>query len=61
MDILVPYLVVLLVAANMFIQDGCLKNLLKNGLEDMGRGGVRCDRVREWHGHIYTTKRKIDS
>ena len=26
-----------------------------------GGGGVRCDRVREWHGHIYTTKCKIDS
>ena len=20
-----------------------------------------CDKVKEWHGHIYTTKRKIDS
>ena len=35
--------------------------LLENGLEDMGRGKVSCDKVREWHGHIYTTKRKIDS
>ena len=26
-----------------------------------GGGGVRCDRVRECHGHIYTTKCKIDS
>ena len=26
-----------------------------------GGGGVRSDRVREWHGHIYTTKCKIDS
>ena len=26
-----------------------------------GEGGVRCDRVRECHGHIYTTKCKIDS
>ena len=26
-----------------------------------GGGRVRCDIVREWHGHIYTTKRKIDS
>ena len=26
-----------------------------------GGGRVRCDKVREWHGHIYTTKRKIDS
>ena len=22
---------------------------------------VRCDKVRDWHGHIYTTKRKTDS
>ena len=28
----------------------------ENGLEDTGR-----DEVSEWHGHIYTTKRKIDS
>ena len=27
----------------------------------MGRGKGKCDKVREWHGHIYTTKRKIDS
>ena len=26
-----------------------------------GGGRVRCDSVREWHGHIYTTKYKIDS
>ena len=26
-----------------------------------GGGEVRCDRVRECHGHIYTTKCKIDS
>ena len=26
-----------------------------------GGGGVRCDKVREWHGHIYTTKCKIAS
>ena len=26
-----------------------------------GGGRVSCDKVREWHGHIYTTKRKIDS
>ena len=26
-----------------------------------GGGRVRCDRVREWHGHICTTKSKIDS
>ena len=26
-----------------------------------GGGRVSCDKVREGHGHIYTTKRKIDS
>ena len=26
-----------------------------------GGGRVSCDGVREWHGHIYTTKCKIDS
>ena len=36
-------------------------DLLENGLEDMGGGRVSCDKVREWYGHIYTTKRKIDS
>ena len=34
---------------------------VENGLEDMGRGRVGWDEVREWHGHIYTTKCKIDS
>ena len=39
-------------------------DLLENGLEDMdmGRGkGRSWDEVREWHGHIYTTKLIIDS
>ena len=26
-----------------------------------GGGRVSCDKVREWHGHIYTTKCEIDS
>ena len=26
-----------------------------------GGGRVSCDKVREWHGRIYTTKRKIAS
>ena len=26
-----------------------------------GGGRVSWEKVREWHGHIYTTKRKIDS
>ena len=34
---------------------------VENGLEDGGGGRVSWDEVREWHGHIYTTKRKIDS
>ena len=34
---------------------------VENGLEDMGRVRVSWDKVREWHGHIYTTKCKIDS
>ena len=35
-------------------------DLLENGLEDTGSGMVSWDKVREWHGHIYTTKYKID-
>ena len=31
----------------------------KEGGREEGR--VNCDKVREWHGHIYTTKRKRDS
>ena len=34
---------------------------VENGLEDTGSGGVSWDEVREWHGHIHTTKCKIDS
>ena len=34
---------------------------LRMDLRIWGGGGVRCDRVRECHGHIYTTKCKIDS
>ena len=34
---------------------------VENGLEDTGRGKGKLDEVREWHGHIYTTKCKIDS
>ena len=33
----------------------------KHALRIWGGGKVRCDKVREWHGHIYTTKRKIGS
>ena len=38
-----------------------IKNRHRNGLENTGRGRVSWDKVREWHGHIYTTKCKIDS
>ena len=30
-------------------------------LRSQARGKVSWDKVREWHGHIYTTKCKIDS
>ena len=30
-------------------------------LRTRGEGRVSWDEVREWHGHIYTTKYKIDS
>ena len=30
-------------------------------LRTWGGGRVNWDEVREWHGHIYTTKCKIDS
>ena len=30
-------------------------------LRTLGGGRVSWDKVREWHGHIYTTKCKIDS
>ena len=34
---------------------------VENGLETWGEGRVSWDEVRKWHGHIYTTKCKIDS
>ena len=37
---------------------------VENGLGDLGTWGggrVSWDKVREWHGHIYTTKCKTDS
>ena len=34
---------------------------VENGVEDMGRGWVSWDEVREWHEHVYTTKCEIDS
>ena len=35
--------------------------LLEMDLRIWGGGRVSWDKVREWHGHIYTTKCKIDS
>ena len=35
-------------------------DLLENGLEDMGRVKGKLGQS-EWHGHIYTTKCKIDN
>ena len=34
---------------------------LRMDLRIQGGGRVNWDKVREWHGHIYTTKHKIDS
>ena len=34
---------------------------LQRGVRISGGGRVSWDEVREWHGHIYTTKCKIDS
>ena len=34
---------------------------LRMDLRIWGGGSVSCDKVSEWHGHIYTTKYKIDS
>ena len=34
---------------------------IENGLRNRGGGKVSWDEAREWHGHIYTTKCKIDS
>ena len=39
----------------------CFKNRNYGFLRIWGGWRVSCDKVREWHGHIYTTKRKIDS
>ena len=37
------------------------QNYSRMDLRIWGAGRVSCDKVREWHGLIYTTKRKIDS
>ena len=38
-----------------------LPPIVYNVLKIRGGGRVSWDKVREWHGHIYTTKCKIDS
>ena len=40
---------------------GIKTQMYRMDLRTQGGGGVRWDEVREWHGHIYTTKCKIDS
>ena len=38
-----------------------IKTQMRMDLRTRGGGRVSWDEVREWHGHIYTTKCKIDS
>ena len=38
-----------------------IKTQMRMDLRTWGGGRVSWDEVREWHGHIYTTKCKIDS
>ena len=38
-----------------------MKTYKRMDLRIWGGGRVTWDKVREWHGHIYTTKRKIGS
>ena len=38
-----------------------IKNTLEGHLRTRGGGMVSWDEVREWHGHMYTTKCKINS
>ena len=40
---------------------GIKTQTLRMDLRTLGGGSVSWDEVREWHGHIYTTKCKIDS
>ena len=40
---------------------GIKTQMWKMDLKTQGVGRVSWDKVREWHGHIYTTKCKIDS
>ena len=40
---------------------GLKTQMQRTDLRTPGGGRVSWDEVREWHGHIYTTKRKIDS
>ena len=40
---------------------GIKTQTLRMDLKIRGGGRVNWDEVREWHGHIYSTKYKIDS
>ena len=40
---------------------GVKRQTWRMDLRTRGQGRVSWDEVREWHGHIYTTKCKIDS
>ena len=40
---------------------GIKTQMWRMDLRTQGVGRVRWDEVREWHGHIYTTKCKINS
>ena len=40
---------------------GIKMQVYRMDLRTLGGGGVSWDEVREYHGHIYTTKCKIDS
>ena len=39
---------------------GVKKQTWRMDLRTRGQGRVSWDEVREWHGHIYTTKCKVD-
>ena len=39
---------------------GIKMQMYRMNLRTWGRGTVSWDEVREWYGHIYTTKCKID-
>ena len=43
------------------VRTGIKMQTYRIGLRTRGGGRVSWEKVREWHGHIYTTKCKIDS